>query len=95
MQPILPLYAEVLNTAKSESWLGSRLNVATAEGLILTKMVAFRLQDQADIESLLIANRDSIDLELIRAHWSPFVAMEPDRSAWLENSMDRNVPRRK
>jgi len=52
MQPIVQLYAKVLNTAESEPWFDTRLNVATAEGLILTKMVAFRPQDQADIEAL-------------------------------------------
>ena len=37
---------------------GHTVRVATAEGLILTKMVAFRPQDQIDIETLLTANRD-------------------------------------
>ena len=50
MQPIVPLYAHVLDEAESKTWLDVKLNVATAEGLILTKMVAFRPQDQADIE---------------------------------------------
>ena len=50
--------------------------MATAEGLILTKMVAFRPQDQVDIETLLTANRDEIDIGLIREEWSPFAATE-------------------
>ena len=92
MQPILPLYLMVLNTATSETWLGGPLKIATAEGLLLTKMVAFRLQDQADIEALLIANRDHIDLDLIREEWSTFAATEPERTAWLEHALARNVP---
>ena len=66
MQPILPLYAHVMDAAESRPWLDTDLYVATAEGLILTKMVAFRPQDQVDIEHLLIANQDKIDVELIR-----------------------------
>src|SRR5271154_6487747 len=82
MQPVLPLYAMVLNTAEPKPWLEANLNVATAEGLILTKLVAFRPQDQADIESLLIANRDNIDLELIRREWSAVSLGEEARTAW-------------
>jgi hypothetical protein len=68
--------------------------VATAEGLILTKMIAFRPQDQADIEALLVSNRDTIDLDLIRKEWSVLAPTEPERTAWLEAEMVRNVPQR-
>ena len=67
---------------------------STAEGLILTKMVAFRPQDQIDIETLLTANRDEIDLELIRQEWAPFAETEAERTAWLEATIARRVIRR-
>ena len=73
---------------------GHTVRVATAEGLILTKMVAFRPQDQVDIETLLTANRDRIDIDLIREEWSPFAATEPERTAWLESAIARRVVRR-
>ncbi len=94
IQPVLPLYSRVLDGAESQSWLDVKLNVATAEGLILTKMVAFRPQDQADIGSLLAANRDVIDLDHIRAEWSPFAETEPDRTTWLNAAITRLVPKR-
>ena len=94
MQPVVPLYTHVLDSAKSEDWLDAKLNIATSEGLILTKMAAFRLQDQADIESLLAANRDDIDLEWIRREWAPYARSEPDRTAWLEEAIARIVPPR-
>lgn len=94
MQPVVPLYAYVLDNAESKTWLDIELKVATAEGLILMKMVAFRPQDQADIVSLLASNRDTIDLDLIRNQWSAFAVVEPDRTAWLEAAMVRNVPPR-
>jgi len=64
------------------------------EVLILTKMVAFRPQDQMDIETLLTANRDTIDVGLIREEWAPFAASEPERTAWLEAALVRRVLRR-
>jgi hypothetical protein len=94
MQPILPLYANVLNTAEAGPWLGTELRVATPEGLILTKMVAFRPQDQLDIDALLIANRDEIDVALIRREWSAVAAGEEARTAWLEAAIARLVPAR-
>jgi len=57
-------------------------------------MVAFRAQDQADIETLLTGNRDRIDIDLIREEWSPFAATEPERTAWLEATIARRVDRR-
>jgi hypothetical protein len=93
LQPVLPLYSTALNTATAQPWLDSQVRVATAEGLILTKLVAFRPQDQADIETLLLANRDEIDLELIRREWSAVSAGEEERTVWLENAIARNVER--
>ncbi len=66
----------------------------TAEGLILTKMIAFRPQDQMDIDTLLTANRDTIDVGLIREEWSPFAATEVERTSWLEAEIERIVVRR-
>jgi hypothetical protein len=95
LKPVLPLYARTVADASSLTWTeGHTLRVATAEGLILTKMVAFRPQDQADIETLLIANRDEIDVGLIRQEWSAVAAGEDARTAWLEDAIARLVPPR-
>jgi hypothetical protein len=95
LKPVLPLYARALADAQPMDWsAGHPLRVATAEGLILTKLVAFRLQDQMDIETLLTANRDTIDTGMIQAEWSFFSASEPERTAWLENAIDQRVVRR-
>jgi len=95
LKPVLPFYGRTLADAQSMEWSeGHSLHVATAEGLILTKMVAFRPMDQADIETLLTGNRDKIDIDLIREEWSPFAATEPERTAWLEATIARRVVRR-
>ncbi len=95
LKPVLPLYSRTLADAVPLEWTdGHTVRVATAEGLILTKMVAFRPLDHIDIETLLTANRDLIDLALIRAEWSPFAATEPVRTAWREATIARRVERR-
>ncbi len=95
IKPILPLYSRTLTDASTLVWTeGHSLKVATAEGLILTKLVSFRSQDQVDIETLLIANRDEIDLMVIRQEWSAVAEGEEARTAWLEASIARLVPPR-
>jgi len=95
LKPVLPFYARALTDASPLVWSeGHSIRVASPEGLILTKMVAFRPRDQEDIETLLTANRDTIDVGLIRREWAPFAATEPERTAWLEAAIDRRVVRR-
>jgi hypothetical protein len=95
LKPVLPLYNRTLADASALTWTeGHLIRVATAEGLILTKMVAFRPQDQADIVTLLAANRDEINVALIRNEWAPYAATEPDRTTWLEAAIARIVPPR-
>ncbi len=95
LKPILPLYAHALSAAETLQWSeGYPIQVVTPEGLILTKMVAFRTLDQSDIETLLTANRDTIDIDLIRKEWAPFAETETERTTWLEATIARRVIRR-
>jgi len=45
LDPVLPAYLHVLTTATVEPWRQTQLRVATAEGIILTKLIAARDQD--------------------------------------------------
>ena len=95
LKPVLPLYSRKLADAVHLEWTeGHTVRVATAEGLILTKMVAFRPQDQIDIETLLTANRDTIEVKLIRQEWAPFATTEVERTGWLEAAIASRVVRR-
>ena len=95
LKPVLPIYSRTLADAEPlECTKGCMVRVATAEGLILTKMVAFRPQDQIDVETLLTANRDDINIDLIREEWSPFAVTEAERTAWLEAAINKRVVRR-
>lgn len=93
LKPVLPLYTRALADASPVTWTeGHSVQVATAAGLILTKLVSFRPQDQADIETLLSANRDEIDVNLIRHEWAPLARGEEGRTAWLETTIARLIP---
>ena len=95
LKPVLPFYSRAIADASPVEWLeGHSVQVAPAEGLILTRLVSFLPQDQVDIETLLTANRDTIDIGLLREEWSIFEASEPERTAWLEAVIERRVVRR-
>jgi len=85
LKPVLPLYAHALAAATKLPWGDKHaLRVLTPEGLIVTKLVAFRPQDQEDIRTLLAANADEIDAALIRREWASVSVGEEERTAWLE-----------
>ena len=85
LKPVLPIYAHALAAATTVLWTeGHVMRVLATEGLIVTKMVAFRPQDQEDIRTLLAANRDDIDSDLIRREWSTVSQDEDARTSWLE-----------
>jgi hypothetical protein len=79
LKPVLPCYQRVLEEARPEVVLGCPVRIAAPEGLILMKLLAFRRQDQVDIESLLAANRGQLDLDRIRREWAA-VASSDDPS---------------
>jgi hypothetical protein len=51
LKPVLPIYAHILDRATKEIFLGQEIRVARPEGLILLKLLAFRLQDRIDKDS--------------------------------------------
>lgn len=79
LKPVLPIYQHILDRATVETWLNQPIRVATAEGLILLKLLAFRTQDQLDIENLVAANRDVLDLDWIRAEWQTVAPLDDPR----------------
>jgi len=89
LKPVLPLYQHVLDSARVEKWRSHAIRIASPEGLILTKLVAFRTQDQADIEDLVAANRDQLDLETIRREWQTVAGRDDPRSLWLKETLQR------
>ena len=85
LKPVLPLYQHVIDKSKNESWLGCSLAIASPECLILTKLIAFRSQDQVDIENLLAANQGQLDLPFIRSEWETLAPeSDPRMQKFLE-----------
>jgi len=69
LKPVVPVYHHVIDTATAEPWRGRQLHVASAEGLILLKLLASRPQDQLDIDTLLAANKGRLDLDWVEREW--------------------------
>ena len=89
----LPFEAEALDRATEELFAGVSVRVATPEDLIIFKVVAWREQDQADVEKLLLRFGRSIDLERIRGLIREFAEAleEPGRVAAFEAIVCRAI----
>jgi predicted nucleotidyltransferase len=70
MSAVLDIFVDIVKSAQREDIRGRRLRVASAEGLVLLKLIAFRPQDQADLAGLLATNKDTIDIDRIREWYS-------------------------
>src|SRR5712691_8714374 len=53
LKSVIPAYVHILDHATEETWLNQPIRIASVEGLILLKLLAFRPQDQVDIENLI------------------------------------------
>lgn len=79
LKSLLPAYVHVLDRATEETWLNQPIRIASAEGLILLKLLAFRTQDQVDIENLIAAHRGTLDIDWIRAEWQTVMSLDDPR----------------
>jgi hypothetical protein len=79
LKSVLPAYVHVLDRATEEIWLNQPIRIASAEGLILMKLLAFRTQDQVDIENLVAAHEGTLDLDWIRAEWQTVASLDDPR----------------
>jgi len=81
----LPFELEAIASAPLETIAGARVAIARAEDLVIYKSLAWRPQDQQDIERLLALHGGVIDLERVRRHVSQLgEALELDRWQELE-----------
>jgi hypothetical protein len=70
LKPVVPCFKHVLDAATLVDWRGRSLRIATAEGLIVMKLLSFRTRDQDDLETLLVANHGSLNLDWVRQEWA-------------------------
>jgi uncharacterized nucleotidyltransferase DUF6036 len=85
MRPLIPAFNHILDRAVTSQVLGRDVSVASAEGLIVAKLIAMRPQDQSDICDLLAAYAGNLDLKFIRAEMDDFTTSDDARRAWFEN----------
>jgi hypothetical protein len=83
LKPVLPAYQHVLDRATEEFRLGPPIRVASPEGLILLKLLAWRDQDQTDVKNLVTDYRDTLDLDWIRSEWATLADPADPRLARL------------
>lgn len=90
----LPFELEALAAAKPESLAGVRISIAQPEDLIIFKAVAWRPQDQQDVERLLALHGDHVDLGRLRRHVKELGdALEIDRLRELDLVIARTTKR--
>jgi predicted nucleotidyltransferase len=87
MAAVLGMFVEIVKTARWEDLHGRRLRVASPEGLILLKLIAFRPQDQADIMGLLATNRGALDIDRIRTWYCQVGNADDDRWQALQRML--------
>lgn len=73
----LPFEEDVVNRSSVAEYLpGIALRTCSAEDLVVLKAFADRLQDWADIQSVLVRHRKHLDLDLIRRQLQPLVELK-------------------
>jgi hypothetical protein len=96
LKPVLPVYAHILDRATEEQLYKQPIRIASAEGLILLKLLAFRPQDQLDIEKLIAANRETLDMDWIRKEWQTVASLDDPRMlrllAWVGEQPQSRPP---
>jgi Nucleotidyl transferase of unknown function (DUF2204) len=79
LKPVIPAYLHILERATDETWLDRPIRVASTEGLILLKLLAYRTQDQVDIENLVAAKSDKLDIDWITNEWQHLASVDDRR----------------
>jgi predicted nucleotidyltransferase len=87
LKPVLPVFQHVVDRAQEQVLHGTSIRIAAPEGLIILKLLAFRQQDQLDIQNLLAAGQGELDLEFVRAECRSVIPDGDERLSWLERAI--------
>lgn len=83
LKSAIPAFTAVLRRATEIGVDDQTIRVASTEGLILLKLIAFRPQDELDLKTL-VATSQKFDREWLKEQWAPLAGMAPDRWAAFE-----------
>lgn len=92
LRPVIPAYVHVLDRTIITNVLGLPVQTGSAEGLIVTKLIAMRPQDEADIQEILASYGNQLNLAYIRDELDTFTQPDDPRRAKFEDWV-RNVAR--
>lgn len=81
LRPVLPVYARVIDRAKTIVFRDRQVRVSAPEGLLLMKLIALRPQDEADVRDLLAAHGATLDLRAVRAELTTVIPTDDPRYA--------------
>jgi len=84
LKPPLALHQHVIDRALKVEWKGTRIRVATPESMILLKLIAFRDNDQADVQGLIANKRSLLDLAWIDAEWQTIGELTDPPMVWFK-----------
>lgn len=91
LRPVIPAYQRILDHTTTEEILGRQVRVVSAEGLIVMKLAAMRPLDEADIQELLTAYGQSLDLDFIRREMETFMDLNDPRRSAFESWVSRAI----
>ncbi|MBC8443123.1 hypothetical protein H8D79_00200 [PVC group bacterium] len=92
LAPVLPAFQHVLMTAVRCQMAGTTVRVASADGLVLLKLIAFREQDKVDAKGLLGANAGRLDLDTVREKLRDLFEEDDPRWRWLDRAVSDLAP---
>jgi len=84
LEPVLPVFADTLRRASRMAGGLAGIRLATAEDVIVHKLIAFRERDREDIRRIHQVQGETLDLEYVRRQWLTIGDSSDDRIAFLE-----------
>ena len=86
LKPVIPLFRSVLGRATHRDIRGHRIRVVDAEGVVLMKLVAFRPEDQRDVEAIVSASAQ-LDWAFVTSQLASTFNPDDKRFVWLRTAV--------
>ena len=90
LMPILPFFHKALERTRTTTFFDQPIRIISPEDLILFKLIAFRPQDQEDIQAILaIKGKDQLQLNYLREWASKLVGTSDNKLVQLEDWINK------
>jgi hypothetical protein len=84
LKPVIPAYSHVITHGILTTLESVPIRIASTEGLILLKLLAFRPQDKLDIESLVAAKQHNLEVDWIDSEWQTIGELTDPPMIWFK-----------